>query len=54
MSVTAAELERTSEIEIDILLNTYLRDEGSVQISADICDYISALILEDIARSCKR
>lgn len=43
MSLTIAELERMSEIEIDILINTYSRDAGAGHIYAYMCNYIRAL-----------
>lgn len=45
MSLKAAELEQTLEIEIDILTTTYPRDPGAVHFSADIWNNIRALVV---------
>lgn len=43
MSLTAAEFERTVDIALDILVNTYTREAGAVHISSDMWNYIRGL-----------
>lgn len=46
MSLTALDLERKLDISLDILVNTYPREVGAVNISSHMKSYIRALVID--------
>lgn len=46
ISLRSTELERTLETEIDILVKKYPSDAGSMNISSNMFNYISLLVID--------